>query len=527
MLLRRGRGFLLSAVLLGASAGVAFSGVGWDDTTPLVQLTDEELAFANGLSNAFKKVAKAVAPAVVNVTATYRVDIAAGSNDGSIMRFFEMGPGSPFDEDMLRRFFQERGFGGFDEPFNAEPAPQPRSNDGSQPPRYREQSSTGTGFVIREDGYLLTNNHVVTDADEVSVTLSDGREYEAEIIGTDAETDLAVLRIEASDLTPARFGRSDAIEVGEWVVAIGSPFGLDQTVTAGIVSATGRSGVGLAMYENFIQTDAAINPGNSGGPLLNLRGEVVGVNTAISTRTGTYNGVGFAIPAEVVESVAAQLIDSGRVSRGWLGVGYQEVNAELAESFDLEEIRGVLVTEVVPDSPAAQAGVEVGDVIERIGELETNTANDLLNAIASASPGTESTVVVLRKGERLTLSATLDERPDAAALRGESSEDSPSRNSQPTSDLGIRVEELTPQVAQQLGYEAATDGVIIAGVEAGSPADREGLRSGDVIVRIGDTPIESTRDFHEAVRDPSGDEEGIRLLIQRGRARQFVVLQLE
>ncbi len=366
------------------------------------------LAGTESLSSSFKDAARNVAPSVVHIMATGRAEF-AGRNGGG------RGQAAPFGNDLFHRFFDQR---------------QPR------------QQGQGTGFVVRADGYIVTNNHVVAGAETVTVRFDDGREYKASIVGTDPDTDLAVIKVDATDLDPVEFGRSQQLEVGEWVIAVGSPFGLEQTVTAGIVSATGRSGMGLATYENFIQTDAAINPGNSGGPLVNLRGEVVGVNTAITSRGGGSLGIGFAIPSRMVHTVMDSIIDSGRVSRGWLGIQIQPLTDELARSFGAPDTNGVIVADVTADGPSREAGLEPGDIVTDVDGRHIEEPADLLNAIAESAPGSTIEVEVLRDGSRRDFEVTLGTRPSPA--------DTVAAHTL-SADLGLTVETLTPQIAEQLG----------------------------------------------------------------------------
>lgn len=341
------------------------------------QVAEEKLAVATDLSQAFRQVAKSIRPSVVSISSTKRI----AASQPRIQRFdVPEGFGGFLDDDILERFFE------FQMP------------DGAL-----EQQGRGSGVIVSEDGYILTNYHVAGEADEVNVTLSDGRQFRAKIVGGDKATDIAVLKIDANNLKPAKLGKSANLEVGEWVLAMGSPFGLDQTVTAGIISATGRANVGITDYEDFIQTDAAINPGNSGGPLVNLRGEVVGINTAIASRSGGYMGVGFAIPSEMAGRVMHSIIDKGFVTRGWLGAMIQDLSEELAESFKFESTEGVLIGDVVAESPAANAGLKSGDIVTKYNGQAVETANELRNAVAATAPDTDATLEIFRDGERKTL----------------------------------------------------------------------------------------------------------------------------
>ncbi len=463
----------------------------------LAILSAPVLASAESLSTSFKEAARTVAPSVVHIMATGRADL-AGLNDGR-------GPAAPFGNDLFKRFFDQM---------------QPR-HPGRQawPPRPSASNAPcrqgqGTGFVVRADGYIVTNNHVVAGAETLTVRFDDGHEYLASIVGTDPDTDLAVIKVDATDLDPVEFGESELLEVGEWVIAVGSPFGLEQTVTAGIVSATGRSGMGLATFENFIQTDAAINPGNSGGPLVNLRGQVIGVNTAITTRNGGSMGIGFAIPARMVHTVMEGIISNGRVSRGWLGVQIQPLTDELARSFDAPATSGVLIADVYADGPSRRAGLEAGDIVIVADGRRVEEPRDLLNAIAESSPGRTIEIEVYRNGTQRSIEVTLGTRPapaDAIAI------------ATPAVELGLAVERLTPEIAGQLGVEPGR-GVVVSSVRRGGVADASGVRRGDVIIKVGPTEV-SDPDAFRATLARKDVTAGIRLLLQRGTAMHFVILK--
>jgi serine protease Do len=466
----------------------------------------EGIKHANALSDAFKAVAKAVAPSVVNIRSVQRFEAADTDLD-------QLGQGMPFDEDMLRRFFGEVPPG-----LQIDPNPMPR-----------ERTGEGSGVIIHEDGYIVTNNHVVENATDITVTLSDDSEYKASVVGTDPETDLAVVKIDASGLTPAPFGSSDEMEVGDWVVAIGSPFGLRQTVTAGIVSAKGRqvgiirSAGGSAGFEDFIQTDAAINPGNSGGPLLNLEGQIIGINTAISSRTGVYNGVGFAIPSSMVEDVFNSIREHGSVKRGALGVGIEPLTRKDADYYGYDSTRGALVTQVYPGSPAAKAGVKVGDIITEIDGEAMADNRDLMNFVARHRPGDTIDVKVFRKGETEAFEITLADRSAQFARAGTGQPgEAAEAPSAATSDLGLRVEELTPEVARQIGA-AGRVGVVVSEVAPGSAAAKEGLARGDVIAMVGEEQVTSVDEFNAALKKADLTR-GVSLQVFRGDIARLVVL---
>ncbi len=437
----------------------------------------------------FRDVVQAVAPAVVNINTTARIQAR-----GPALPFFHDPWSDLFGDDFFEDFFRRQ-----------------------MPPRTYEQRALGTGVVVSEEGYVLTNNHVVARADEIQVTLEDGRRFEAKVVGTDAATDLAVLKIEADDLVAARLGDSDRLEVGDWVVAVGNPFGLDHTVTAGIVSAKGRAGVGVARFEDFIQTDAAINPGNSGGPLLDLQGRVVGINTAIATRTGSYAGIGFAIPINMARRVMESLIETGEVERGWLGVYIQDLTPDLARSFGFDGTEGVVVSQVVKDGPAAEAGLIEGDIILEVKGRKVRDGRELLAAVAALAPGSTVELEVFRDGSRQGMTVTLGVRP---AEEGRAAgEGGPST----IRDLGLQLRTLTPELAQRHDLHLS-EGVLVTGVAPGSLAQAAGIRPGDVIVSVNGRRVESVDDLREAM-GREGLRQGVRLLLDSQGRRHFVFLR--
>lgn len=372
-------------------------------------------------------------------------------------------------------------------------------------------------MIVRKDGHILTNNHVVGDADEVNVTLADKRQLPAKVVGTDQLTDLAVLKIDVEGLTAAQLGNSSTTEVGEWVIAIGSPFGLDQTVTCGIISATGRAHMGLTEYEDFLQTDAAINPGNSGGPLVNLRGEVIGINTAIASRSGSYMGVGFSIPSDQARSVLESILKDGHVTRGWLGAAIQDLTPELAKSFDSESHSGVLIDDVVPKSPADAVGLKAGDIVARFAGKVISSASQLRNAVAALPPGTKADIEIIRDGKPLRLSITLGVLDENHRIQA-----APSKSNS-TNALGLTVQNLTPDLATQFGIDDEK-GVVVTDVEPGSLAAQAGIQSGDLILAIGRQSIETLKDFSIASRSVDL-ESGVRMQIKSKGVRRFVYLR--
>jgi len=381
-------------------------------------------------------------------------------------------------------------------------------------PQEQPQQSLGSGFIISDDGYILTNNHVVEGADQIVVRLSDRREMEATVVGLDKRTDLALLKIDGSSLPVVELGDSSTLKAGEWVLAIGSPFGFDHSVTAGIVSAVNRS-LPNENYVPFIQTDVAINPGNSGGPLFNLEGEVIGINSQIYTRSGGFMGLSFAIPIDVAMNVADQLKEKGRVARGWLGVVIQEVNRDLAESFGLRKPMGALVVQVAPDGPAGKGGIQEGDIILEFEGQSIHRSGELPPLVGQVRPGDKAKVQVLRDGSRKLLNITIEELPDQRGQRRTQQE-------QPADRLGLKVTELNSEMKQRWGVD---EGVVIMDIEPGS-ASRSGFREGDVITMMGNRQINNLKDYRKAVELlKKGQSVPVRV-VRRGEPA-FVPLKVE
>lgn len=447
---------------------------------------DKALENLKETGKAFASVAKNASPAVVFIRVEKTV------SQGQFFRYR-----SPFEDDFLKRFFGEPGPG-----FPQFPQQQKR-----------QVQSQGSGFIITQDGYILTNNHVVGDADRVTVKLLDGREFTAKTVGTDPPTDVAVIKIDAESLPVLSLGDSDRIEVGEWVLALGNPFGLSHTLTAGIVSAKGRSSVGITDYEDFIQTDAAINPGNSGGPLIDLLGKVVGINTAIYSRNGGgYMGIGFAIPVNMAKNIYTQLIEHGNVTRGYLGVTIQDLTAELAKSFGLNDTKGVLVSQVMPDTPAEKAGMKQGDVIVSLDGKPVDTSASLRNEVAMTVPGTAIKVGVIRDGKKMTLNVKV-EKMSEDMLTSSRSED--------LSNLGMSVATLNNDLAKQYGFENES-GVVVTGVDQGSLAARTGIRPGMLIKEIDRKPVKNVKEFEDALK--KGGKKPVLLFIKDNRGSHFVAI---
>ena len=385
---------------------------------------------------------------------------------------------------------------------------------GGQMPRERKTSALGSGFIIPGDGLILTNNHVVGQADEINVRLANDKTYAAEIVGTDPKTDLALIQVDTDEAfpQPAQLGDSDAILVGDAVMAVGNPFGLGHTVTTGILSAKGRI-IGAGPYDDFLQTDAAINPGNSGGPLFNLEGEVIGINTAIVARG---QGIGFAIPINLAVSLLPQL-KKGEVVRGWLGVMIQEMTEPLTRSFNLDRVQGVLVASVVADGPADKAGLKNGDIILAMEGENVESTQDLSRRVAATQPDTKVKLSMLRNGKRRSVTVTLGTLPKGPKESAESATQSPD------TQWGMQVEAISPQVARQLGVPADEAGVLIAGIQPGSPGDDAGLRQGDIIKEVDHQPVGNLSDFSNIVEDSDGDQ--LLLLIKRRQGTLYVVLE--
>lgn len=462
---------------------------------------------ARGLSESFTSVATAMRPSVVHINAVTRVQPARNDRRGQRARPQipdELRKQFGFSDEMFERFFDED----------------------SQPQQGYAQRGQGTGVIISQDGYIITNNHVVRGATELTVRLSDGHEYTGEVIGQDDKTDVAVIKIDAKNLMAAPLGNSDEMQVGDWVLAMGSPFGLDQTVTAGIISAKGRANVGISDYEDFLQTDAAINPGNSGGPLVNMHGEVIGINTAIASRSGSYAGVGFAIPSNMVKLVADSLIKDGKVTRGWLGAAIQDLNEDLASSFNYNSTDGVLIGDVVSGSPAEKAGLKSGDIVTKFKDQAVRTAQQLRNAVAATKPNTQTELMIVRDGKPMTIDVKIGELK-ATVAKGEDVSGDESNNSSAeeatSEDFGITVQTLTEEVAQRLGVKRSS-GVVVTEVAEGSPAESLGISSGDVITSVGGKPVRTAAEYSAAMQDQSLTK-GVRMQVSRDGVSRFVFLR--
>jgi serine protease Do len=462
---------------------------------PPPPLTDAVIAPARALSDAYAAVAAHVRPAVVSVYSEKMVK--TQQPDG----------GFPFGDDFFRQFFGQQ-------------APQRRP----APKEYKvPQRGMGSGMILDKAGHILTNYHVVKDVDEIKVRLPDKREFKAVVVSSDPKTDVAVIRIKdkvPADLPTVQMGNSDKLRVGELVMAIGAPFGLTQTVTTGIISAIGRSDVGLADYEDFLQTDAPINPGNSGGPLVNMKGEVIGMNSAIATNSGSSAGIGFAIPANMINNMLPTLTKGGKIARGLLGVGIQDLDKDLAKQFGLDDSNGALVTSVNPDSAADKAGVKVGDVITGFDGKAIQSSRELRNRVGGVKPGSKARLVVMRNGKEVTLTATIGEAAVEAKSADEESDDAPEQ----ASKLGLSLQSLTPELAQKYGLTDKT-GLVISDVDQGSPAAQAGLQEGDLIVEVNRKRVAKVSELQGAVAE-SRKQGSILLLVKRKTASLFVALPL-
>jgi serine protease Do len=435
----------------------------------------------------FAPVVKKVLPSVVTITSSRVVKTGFPGGDDGI-------------PPMFRQFFGDQGDG----------------NGQSRRPRQQREQGLGSGVIVSPNGYILTNNHVVDHATTVTVIMPDRHEYNARVVGTDPKTDIAVLKVDAGSLEPITIGDSDKVQVGDYVLAVGNPFGVGKTVTMGIVSATGRANLGIEDYEDFIQTDASINPGNSGGALVNDRGELIGINTAILANGSEGNqGIGFAVPVSVARSVMDQIVNHGKVTRAYLGVMAQEVTPSIAKAFHETEVRGALIGDVSPNSPAQKAGLEKGDIILDINGKPVNNSAELRMHVSLMAPGTKVEVKVFRDGAEKTIPLTLAEMPTETA-----------RNEQPESSSedameGITVENVTAQAARQLRLPATASGVVVTNVDPASKAADSGLRRGDVIQEVNHKPVRNTADFESAMRNA---KEATLLLVNRQGSTMYLAV---
>jgi serine protease Do len=484
-----GVGHLLVSWVRRSAFGLSAAGLVVLGPAPVGPLALASAAEPLMIPASFSQLAELVGPAVVNIRTVKTL-----KGGGPVVRNFQR---EPFDREQPFNDFFERFFG-------------------EEMQREFKQPSLGSGFIIDKEGYVVTNNHVIEDADQIKVKLGDEKEFDAQVIGRDASTDLALLKIKsAHDLPLVKLGDSAQLKVGQWVVAIGSPFGLERTVTAGIVSAKGRV-IGSGPYDDFIQTDASINPGNSGGPLINLKGEVIGINTAI---VASGQGIGFAIPINLAKGIIAQLKAGGEVTRGWLGVAIQDVSPEMADYYGVDAKKGVFVADVFKGDPADAAGIKPKDIIVEVNGQKVETTRQLTSLVADIPVGQTAKVKVLRDGQPRTLSVKIGKRDDKrTASRGEAPE---KRGEDP---LGLRVSALTPELAQRFAI-GETAGVIVTDVQSGTPAEEAGVRVGDIVKEINRLTIESVGDYSAALKKFE-KEKTLQLFIWRKNAG-FLVLKLK
>jgi len=472
--------FAIAGIIVGLGISTSLN-LGSMASSEQPTISKESIDLLSKVDQAMAEVVAAVKPAVVNISSIHTI------KSPVIQHPF-------FNDPLFRQFFGE-AFGGLEKP------------------REYKQSSLGSGVIVENNGYILTNNHVVKDADEIKIRLSDKREFKGKVIGTDPKTDLAIIRIEAHNLPVIKIGDSGKMKVGETVLAIGNPFGLNQTVTSGIVSAVGRADVGITDYEDFIQTDAAINPGNSGGALVNVRGELIGINTAIYSTSGGYQGVGFAIPSDLAKVVMNSLIKSGKVVRGWLGVSIQPVTPEIAKQFGLKEIKGALIGDVTENGPAEKAGIHRGDVIIEYDGKEVTDPTALRNMVAGTAPHQRVSIKILREGKFKTVNSAIGEVPVSSPKMSKVYDNLFS---------GIQVEDITPEMKKRLNIPQRIVGVVITDVAAGSPAESM-FGHYDVILEINKNKIGSLKDYEKVLSKIKPDED-ILLLIYRGGSTIYITI---
>jgi len=440
-------------------------------------------------SKAFTAVAKRSIPAVVFVK------VQSSSPDQEEYGYpYGQNPYDAFGDDFFHRFFGM--------PYR-----------GGQPQKPAPQLSQGSGFLVTADGYIMTNAHVVKGADKITIVLHDGREIDAIMIGADPHTDIAIIKVEGKDFPYLAFGDSEAIDIGEWVIAIGSPFQLEASLTVGVVSAKGRQNLRITDLEDFIQTDAAINPGNSGGPLLDLSSQVIGINTAIVSRSGGYMGIGFAVPSNMAKHIMDQLIDKGTVTRGFLGVSLQPVDKDIAAAFNLPKPEGALVSEVVKDSPADKAGLQQGDIITDYNKNPVKSLQSFRNEISLMKPGASILLKINRKGQIMSIPVTLGSASDTIATAGI------------VQQLGMEVDILTPDLAKQLGYGPRDEGVVITKVKPGSPAAMAGLRPGFLIQAVNHHKVANVMEFNDALNEV--ENKRVLLLVRQGNMTRFYSIKVE
>lgn len=467
-----------------------------DFTTPLTakgnQVSQKSIEALSQLSEALSEVAGVATPSVVNISTT------------RLIKQSEQTPFDFFDDPFFRRFFGDQ-------------FPHPNI------PKEHKEQSLGSGVIVSEDGYIVTNNHVIEKAQEIKVLLTNKRDYKAKLVGADPKTDIAVIKIEASGLPALPWGDSNKLKVGEIVFAIGNPFGLNSTLTMGVISAVGRANVGIADYEDFIQTDAAINPGNSGGALINARGELVGINTAIVSRTGGYQGIGFAVPSSMAKQVMESLIKYKKVVRGWLGVSIQEVTSDLAEEFGVKDLKGAIVSGVMKGSPAEKAGIKQGDVILAFNGKVVDDTGHLRNMVSQTPVGTKVKVKVLRQKKEMEIEVNIAELPKKI---GEAAEEESEQSEEESNALsGVTARELTPELAKRYGLKEDA-GVVVVRVDQGSRAFEAGVRPGDMILQINQKDITTIEEYKKAAAKIKSKDR-VLLLIRRKGEDLFLTIRPE
>ena len=468
--------------ITGFIAGLMFvlSLCGWSYTyAGEAAISKESVDILTKVGQATAEIVDAVRPAIVNISTTRTVKFQGGGDQF-------------LDDPFFRRFFGDR----------------------FKTPKERKSLGLGSGVIVDADGYILTANHVIQGADEIKVTLSDKREFKGKIVGSDIMTDIGVVKIDAKDLPSVKMGDSAKLRVGETVLAIGSPYGLSQTVTMGIVSAVGRANIGIADYEDFIQTDAAINPGNSGGALVNVRGELVGINTAIFSTSGGYQGIGFAVPTSMAKAAMDSLINKGKVVRGWLGVSIQSLTPELAKQFELTDGKGVLVGDIIEDSPADKGGLQRGDIIVEVQGKKIDDPNQIRNMVAGIEPGQEIEMKIIRENKPITKNVTVSELPTDVQK--------PAKGEYGNLLNGVRVQELTPEFIERFDIPKKLKGVIVAEVDEDSPAFGI-IKPGDIIQEINKQNIVGLKDY-ENVAGKIKQGEDVMLFIRRGQASKYITL---
>jgi len=475
-------GILTFGIILGVIGGYYFGNL--DFLRKLLPWKSTSSVIIKVFPPSFADLVDKVSPAVVNITTTKM----------SKSRDFSEDPESPLEEFFGSDFWEN---------FFGRKLPQ------------QKQRSLGSGFIVSKEGYIITNAHVVEEADQINIHLGNEKTYEAEVVGRDDKTDLALIKAKtwADFPEPVKLGNSNNLRVGDWVMAIGNPFGMDHTVTAGIVSAKGRT-IGAGPYDDFIQTDASINHSNSGGPLFNIQGEVVGINTLIHTTTGGNIGIGVAVPINMAKEIMEEFIKKGRVTRGWMGVSIQDLTPELAETFGVKDLEGALITDVIPGSPADKAGLKKGDIAVECNNKKINRIQDFSRLVGTIPIGESVKLIVVRDRERKSFVVTVKEKEEVKKLAPEKI----------GPDIGIQIEELTPEVAQNFGYPETEQGVIIFQVEPRSAADEAGLKSGDVIKEVNRKPVNSLKDYRDTIKD-SSLQEGILFFVNRKEGSFFVVVK--